>query len=203
MSALSPSGVFSAQTASELLSAGRLSPVRALSSAFRFTQPVSLRSAGTKSPSLTVTISPGTSSEAFIFFSCPPRITDACGADMFLSISMAFSALLSCTTPITASTVTMASMMTESVISPSPPRQDVMNETAAAISRIITMKSENCEIKRANMLLRLAFFISFLPYSRRRCSACRSVRPFPMSVLRRAAHSLVLRLCHSKRFSSL
>ena len=55
--------------------------------------------------------------------SFPSRSTLACGADMFFSASSAFSALLSCTSPITALRMTMNTMSagsTNSSASPSP-----------------------------------------------------------------------------------
>ncbi len=47
--------------------------------------------------------------------SFPPRTTRARGLDSLRSASMARSARLSCTTPITAFTVTMARIITESI----------------------------------------------------------------------------------------
>ena len=112
---LSPSGVLSAQVISARFSLGRLSPVSALSSAFRLTASVSRRSAGTRSPAFSRTRSPETSSFAAISVSTPARTTRACGLESFFSASIAFSALLSCTIPIIALMVTIARIIMESM----------------------------------------------------------------------------------------
>src|ERR1700722_16131953 len=62
----------------------------------------SLQSAGMRSPTAIVTISPGTSPSAFILCMRPFRITLASFAEYSCSAAIAISALLSCVTPTTA-----------------------------------------------------------------------------------------------------
>ena len=123
MLVLSPMGAFSATASRASFSAGTLSPVSADSSDFKLTLSRRRASAGTKSPASRKIISPGTSSLAAMICSFPSRSTLACGADMFFSASSAFSALLSCTSPITALRMAIKTMRmgsTNSMGSPSP-----------------------------------------------------------------------------------
>ena len=180
---LSPSGADGETTASASFSAGTDSPVSADSSDLRFALSRRRASAGTKSPASSLIISPGTTSCAEIMCSLPPRITRACGADIFLSASSAFSALFSCTSPITAFRMTMSKMSAGSINSiGSPSTHATANEMIAATIRMIIMTSLNCSRKRRNILF---FFFSaslFSPYRVRRDCASLSESP-SLSVL--------------------
>ena len=155
---LSPSGAFSPTSASASFSEGTDSPVNADSSDFKFTLLISRASAGTKSPASRRMTSPGTSSLAFTSFSVPPRRTRAWGADMFFSASSAFSALLSCATPITAFRMTMSNISAGSINSFAFFSVIAMaKDTIAAMSKMTIITSLNCAKKRA---VRLFFFFS-------------------------------------------
>ena len=92
---LSPTAAFSGRTAFASFSAGRLSPVSALSSALSPCDSSSRRSAGATSPARRRTTSPGTSCAASTVSSCPPRITRALGLLSRRRASIACSARLS------------------------------------------------------------------------------------------------------------
>ena len=111
----SPNGALGENFASASFSTGTDSPVREASSAFRLKLSSKRASAGTMSPRLSCNMSPGTSSSDGNTTCFPARMTVAFGDDSFFSASMAFSALLSCTTPTTAFSTTMKRMMTESM----------------------------------------------------------------------------------------
>mmetsp|Transcript_44090 Transcript_44090/g.122179 ORF Transcript_44090/g.122179 Transcript_44090/m.122179 type:complete len:239 (-) Transcript_44090:129-845(-) len=105
-------------------------------------------SAGTLSPTLTSTRSPGTSSEAGSSgLSSPSRYTLALHDCSSLSASSAFSALCSCQTPTTALRTRMSRMTkgstNASTLSPSSKKAST-NESVAAPSRILTSRSSNC-----------------------------------------------------------
>ena len=117
----SPMAAFSGTSVSTSFSAGTDSPVSADSSDFRLTARRSRASAGTKSPASSRMRSPGTSIPASMTFSSPPRITRACGADMFFKASSAFSALLSCKTPMIALITTITRIRMGSKNSPGSP----------------------------------------------------------------------------------
>ncbi|CDA78260.1 putative uncharacterized protein [Clostridium sp. CAG:242] len=145
----SPKGAFSRTIASASFSEGTDSPVRADSSLFRLTLFNNLASAGIKSPASSRIISPGTSCAASMMLSLPSRITLACGADRFLSASKAFSALLSCMTPMIAFRTTMSRIRSGSKNSFGCPSTHAMTkEIAAAASRIRIITSLNCAKKR-------------------------------------------------------
>ena len=110
----SPRGAFSLTVSSASFSEGTDSPVRAASSDFKLDERISLASAGIKSPASSLMISPGTSKEASIICSTPSLITLALGEERFLRASKAFSALLSCNTPITALSITISIISTGS-----------------------------------------------------------------------------------------
>ena len=146
---LSPNGAFSSTTVSASFSDGTDSPVSADSSLFKLTLRIRRASAGTKSPASRRIISPGTSIAASITFSSPSRITLAWGADILFNASRAFSALLSCITPIIAFIITMARISTGSKNSFGLPSMTAMaNDTAAAISSMIIIASLNWSTKR-------------------------------------------------------
>jgi hypothetical protein len=110
----SPKGAVSGQSAAASLCTGTLSPVRALSCVCSCAACVRRRSAGTKSPACSSTTSPGTRSSAARRSVLPPRTTCACGAAISCKAESAFSALLSCTSPITALTLTTSKMIMQS-----------------------------------------------------------------------------------------
>mmetsp|Transcript_6310 Transcript_6310/g.8954 ORF Transcript_6310/g.8954 Transcript_6310/m.8954 type:complete len:205 (-) Transcript_6310:434-1048(-) len=83
---------------------GRDSPVIADWSALTFSPAMTLASAGTISPSLIATISPGTSSRASIDFHSPLRFTFASGLRDAIKASTASPAFVSSTNPIVALT---------------------------------------------------------------------------------------------------
>ena len=159
-------------------STGTDSPVRADSSHLRLAAWISRPSAGMKSPASSLTMSPGTSWEASITCSAPPRTTRAWGAEMLFSASSAFSALLSCKTPRMAFKTTMTKIRSGSKNSPgSRWTQATIKETAAAASRIRIITSLNCCRNRTK---KPAFFFScsrFSPYWLRRASICDGFSP--------------------------
>ena len=174
----SPSGAFSSIEADASFSTGTDSPVRADSSHLRLAAWISRPSAGMKSPASSLTISPGTSWEASITCSTPPRTTRAWGAEMFFSASSAFSALLSCKTPRMAFKTTMTRIRSGSKNSDgSCWTQATINEIAAAASRMRIMTSLNCCKKRVK---KPAFFFSckrFSPYWLRSAPICDASSP--------------------------
>ena len=105
----SPSGT-SPSSSSTDFATGIDSPVKAASSICRFLTRTRRRSAGTLSPALRSTASPGTSSSAGRLVLLPSRRTTATGASMRLRDSMACSALDSWMKPITALTITTPRM---------------------------------------------------------------------------------------------
>ena len=111
----SPRGAASGQRAEAFFSTDRDSPVRADSSAFRLTASRSRASAGTKSPASSRRMSPGTRSSEAISAGLELRMTLAWGADSFFRAAMAFSALLSWTTPVMALMITINKMIMESM----------------------------------------------------------------------------------------
>ena len=175
----SPSGAPSATAACASFSTGTDSPVSADSSLLRLADSISRASAGTKSPASTRMMSPGTRSLASMTASRPLRSTRACGADMLLSASMAFSALLSCIMPMMALRMTMARISAGSRNSRvSPLWAATKKEMMAAMMRMIIIVSLNWARKR---IKREGFFCSrstFLPYFWRACSSCAWLRPF-------------------------
>ena len=179
----SPSGASEATAAWASFSAGTDSPVRADSSHFRDAAVSRRASAGTKSPASSRMTSPVTRSLASTTDSLPSRSTRAWGAERFLRASSAFSALLSCSTPITALAMTMATMRMGSKNSEaSPEEQATTKDTTAAASRIRIITSLNWSRKRRNMDF---FFFSrrrFSPSRARRAAASASVRPEAGSV---------------------
>ena len=94
---------------------GTDSPVRAASSICRLADSMIRQSAGTSLPASNRTISPTTKSSAWIWLTCPSRITMQTAADMVCKASMACSALFSWYTPKMALSSTTARMMMTSV----------------------------------------------------------------------------------------
>ena len=137
----SPSATLSPLRGLTFFSTGTLSPVSAASSILRLADIVRRISAGTESPASSTTRSPGTSSLLLIVSCLPSRMTLLVDAVISCSAAMAFSALLSCTTPMTAlSTTTTAMMMTSAM--PSPPSIIAMTRlTMAAAIRITIIGS--------------------------------------------------------------
>ena len=72
---------------------------------------------------------------------CPSRITWAEGAAISFKVSRVFSVRYSCTNPNIALRITMAMMVSASVISP------ISTDKMVEISRIITIRSRNCPKK--------------------------------------------------------
>ena len=154
----SPRGAFSSMITDASFSEGTDSPVRADSSDLRLTLRRSLASAGIKSPASRRMISPGTSSEASMTFSSPSRITRAWGADILFRASRAFSALLSCMTPITALSTTISKISTGSKNSLGfCSTQATTKEMTAAISKMMIMASLNWSKNRWTLVF---FFFS-------------------------------------------
>ena len=134
----SPNGQSSGNFASASFSAGTDSPVKDASWIFKFADSINRKSAGTMSPSLSMTTSPTTNSRAGIMRSSPWRNTRAVGALILRSASSDRWAFFSCTIPIPALTNTIAKMTTASVHS----RKTA--ENAAAPMRMSTMGSTIC-----------------------------------------------------------
>ena len=180
----SPIAASAATTASASFSVGTDSPVSADSSDLSDEDDIRRASAGTKSPASNFIMSPGTRSEAAMIFSVPSLITRACGADMFLSASSAFSALFSCTTPIIALRMTISRIRAGSKNSVgSCPVQAITKEIMAAMIRIIIMTSLNWSINLANVDFFFFSFKTLRPYCCRRCCTSASLRPFCGCVL--------------------
>ena len=96
MLTLSPNTISSDdKTIEESFSAGTDSPVKADSSTLRFTDSISLKSAGMYLPASIITISPTTTSSEGISLIIPSLFTTALGVDKDFKASKAFSALLS------------------------------------------------------------------------------------------------------------
>ena len=119
------------------------SPVKEASCICKLTLSIRRRSAGTISPSLKNTMSPGTTSFAGITLSSPSRSTRAVGADMPRSASSADCAFFSCTIPIKALTITIVKITAASIVSPSK------NDNPAAATRINTIGSVICSLSIA------------------------------------------------------
>ena len=193
----SPAGVSAGSTAAASFSTGRLSPVSALSPACRPFVSIRRRSAGTTSPAVSRTTSPGASSAASICCSRPPRTTRAFGLLMRRSASMARSARPSWAAPAAALITTISRIITGSTQSPFPSSQAAANESPAAASSTSTMKSVNCEKNRAAGPRRLPPSSSFRPASRRRRSAWVRLSPAFASVSSRRTQSCAAMACHS------
>ncbi|OQA08075.1 MAG: hypothetical protein BWY65_01625 [Firmicutes bacterium ADurb.Bin373] len=114
----SPTGIWPELITAVFFSAGTDSPVSADSLECRETASTSLASAGTESPASSRIKSPGTISSAFICITCPPLNTFADGLVMSFKALRAFSALLSCSTLITAFRITIIRMTMASSHSP-------------------------------------------------------------------------------------
>ena len=110
-------------------------------------------------PASSKTISPGTTSDVGIKTVAPPLNTAAAGAAICFKASIAFSALYSCTKPMTAFTTTITTIAAVSAASPIMPAM-----TAAAI-RTIIMKSLNWSRNIPRGVFFFTSFSSFGPYS--------------------------------------
>jgi hypothetical protein len=115
------------------LGAGTLSPVSADSSICSALAAMILPSAGTSSPALMITTSPGTTCSAGIADSVPSRRTRAVAFIIDLSAFIALSALPSCRRPITAFSTVSTSSRTAVVHSL------ISSDTTAAATRMICM----------------------------------------------------------------
>ena len=129
-------------------------------------------------------ISPGTSSDASTIDSLPSRSTRACGADIFFNASNAFSARLSCITPITAFTTTISKINNGSKKpSASFSTNATMNDIAAAASKIKIITSLNCSAKRSRLLFDFFSRRRFSPNLLRRFSTSCDDSPFASCTL--------------------
>ena len=136
----SPKAVVSPSSISVCLLTGSDSPVRADSSTWRFTASIRRASAGIKSPASTKMTSPTTSSAEGMTSVFPFRMTLQVGEDIFFSASSDFSALLSCTTPRTAFSITTMKMTRLSTHS----LGSTMRDITAATRRMMIKTSANC-----------------------------------------------------------
>ena len=139
---LSPIPTSTLSITSISFSTGTDSPVNDDSCIFRLFASNSLISAGIKSPVSNTTISPGTKSFVGTVSTFPFLTTFVTYPLIFFNASNEDSALLSCTTPITALTTTISNIIIESV-TPSPSRYPTTPETNAAIINTIIIKSLN------------------------------------------------------------
>ena len=152
------------------------SPVNAEVSALSDMHLISRISAGTTSPASSKTISPFTSDDVAILFISPSRLTLQNGVLMSLSAAIAFSALHSCTVPITALSKTINNIIPTSIkssycLSTTP----ITAETMAAAIRTITITSVNCLKNLTATLCFLASASLFSPLEIRRIAASPSV----------------------------
>ncbi len=135
------------------------SPVSAASSALSWALSMRRMSAGTRDPASSITISPGTSSNAATLVTFPSRRTVAALAAIFLRASIAFSALYSWTKPIMALIIMIAMITKVSAGSP------IIPAIMAAPIRTRIMKSLNW----SRSMRKIVFFFfsssSFLPNS--------------------------------------
>ena len=139
-------------------STASLSPVNRLSSTFRLRLSISLKSAGTRFPASNNTISPTTSSRASTSWIKPSRFTKAFGLVSSCRASIACSALYSCMTPISAFTITTATIIATSKYS------FINRDNTAAANRINTIGSNNCSMNNCTIV---GFFLlsnSFVPF---------------------------------------
>ena len=162
---LSPRGTspLGASMTSQVLSTGTDSPVSAASSIFILAHSIILASAGTASPASSTITSPTTKSSLLTVICLPSRNTLLVAAAISCSASIAFSALLSCTTPRIALISTTAMMMITSEGN-SPLMPDIMPEMTAATMRMIVIGSANCLRKRRNIFSFLPSASLFLPF---------------------------------------
>ncbi len=171
------------------LSTGRDSPVIIDSLACRFTWLTTLQSAGTRSPAVSLIISPGTTTLEGRFCSTPSLIMRAVGAASSLSAARAFSARNSWTKPSTELITSITRITIASVTS----LINIPDTRAAAIS-IHIIKSLNCDIKILKGERPFFSSSSFGPiFSKRsRTAVCeRPVRMFVLSSLSMSADCLV------------
>ena len=168
--------------ASDVLSTGTDSPVSAASSAFILAHSIIRASAGTASPASRTITSPTTRSSLFTTTSFPSLMTFDVAAAIFCNASMAFSALLSCTTPRTALMMTTAIIMMTSDGNSFLPPEELLTavripEIIAATMSISVIGSINCFNKRRIIGSFLPSASLFLPFDSRRDSASCEVMP--------------------------
>ena len=136
-----------------------------------------LQSAGTASPASRTTMSPVTRSSEWTVIWWPSRMALLVAALICCSASMAFSALLSWSTPRMAFKRTTTRMMMASVNSTSPAARLVMTERTAAIIRMISIGSFSSSKNFLSMESFLASASLFLPFFSRRDEASAELRP--------------------------
>ena len=143
----SPRGQSSGRISSASFSEGTDSPVKEASCTFKLAESIRRKSAGTISPSPSITTSPTTNSLAGITLSSPWRKTRAVGALILRRASREDCAFFSCTIPMTALTITIIKITAASVHSCKTA------EKAAAPMRISTIGSMICAFSICRMVL--------------------------------------------------
>lgn len=161
----------SSSTGSVCLSTGVDSPVSAASSVRSRLASSRRRSAGTRSPLSSITMSPGTRSSAEMVWRLPSRSTLACGESMLRMLSRACSALPSWKKPIKAMMITTATMARASRVWP---RKRL---ATAATSRMIISTLLNCSSNRRHQGRPFSCFSRFGPCCSRREEASSSLNP--------------------------
>mmetsp|Transcript_35412 Transcript_35412/g.67770 ORF Transcript_35412/g.67770 Transcript_35412/m.67770 type:complete len:279 (-) Transcript_35412:170-1006(-) len=148
-------------------------------------------SLGTLAPTVTSTTSPGTSSLAGTTLRRPPRSTVAKSACSVFSSSIAFSALVSVTTPTVALATRMSTMTSGSTNAAplSPSNTARRKEMTAEAIRILTSRSSNCLSTSFQKGTPSSGGISFLPNLSCLESASSSLRPVVASHCRCRRHS--------------
>mmetsp|Transcript_3788 Transcript_3788/g.11227 ORF Transcript_3788/g.11227 Transcript_3788/m.11227 type:complete len:288 (-) Transcript_3788:69-932(-) len=171
-------------TASAVLTTVSDSPVRAPSSVRRdvVLSSTTRTSAGTLSPTLTCTMSPGTRSAAGTSgASAPSRTTCAVQFCSCLRASSAFSALCSCHTPTMAFRTRISRMTkgsTNACMRSSPSSANARaKESPAAPRRIFTRRSSNCSRTSFQSGVPSSFSNSFGPYFSRSLATLALLRP--------------------------
>ncbi|KJR40602.1 hypothetical protein MCHI_003503 [Candidatus Magnetoovum chiemensis] len=159
---LSPNGMSSSLRMALVFSTATDSPVRAASSILKCAASIILKSDGTIRPASKTTMSPRAIADVGMFMVCSCLITVDIGSAIFLSASIAFSALYSWMKPTIALSITMTIMAIVSDTSPINPEI-----IAAAISTMI-MKSLNCSRNIASADFLFFSIRVFAPCVRRR-----------------------------------
>ncbi len=167
---------------------GMDSPVKAASCVSSSLSEITRASAGMRSPSMRMMMSPGTISRAGIWISLLSLMTRAFGATIFFRASIAFSALNFCTNPIIAFMKTITKITIASLNSPA-----TIAIRAAAI-KIITIKSVNSYKKYIHIGVFFFTLSSFAPYLFVRKIASFWLKP-PSPVFSSLKISLIVLLC--------
>ena len=157
-------------------STGWDSPVRADSSTRRPMLSSTRQSAGIRSPADSSTTSPGTKVRLGTVHSAPPRSTREVAGVISCKAAMAFSALLSCTTPKTAFTVTTVIMISTSAGNSRCTTHSTA-DTAAAASSTRIIGSDSCSINRRHRLSPFFRASRFSPCFASRAAACLRLSP--------------------------